>query len=170
VRTRLPFFALITLTFAATGCVDPENIGPQVGSPAPEYQATTLQGEAVTLASLQGKPVLLNLWATWCAPCRYETPFLQALYEERGPDGLEIVGVSMDTGDAKDLIEEFIEEYGVTYTILADPQMVGMEAYQVLGLPATFLIDREGVLRWMKFGPVSETDQSFLNALESVLK
>jgi cytochrome c-type biogenesis protein len=170
VRYRLPFVALIILALGGSGCVAPENIGPQVGSPAPAYQATTLEGDTVTLASLQGKPVLLNLWATWCAPCRYETPFLQALFEERHPEGLEVVGVSMDTGGAVDLIEEFMEEYGVTYTILADPRMVGMEAYQVLGLPATFLIDREGVLRWMKFGPVSETDQDFLSALETILQ
>jgi peroxiredoxin len=128
------------------------------------------EGKYVSLESMEGKVVLLNLWATWCAPCRHETPFLQSLYEERQGDGLEIVGISMDTGDAGDLVEEFVGEYGVTYTILLDPQMRGMELYQVLGLPATFLIDRDGTLTWMRFGPVGETDTDFLNALDAALE
>lgn len=167
---RLFAATMVALSFAISSCAPAENAGPRVGSPAPGYQAATLDGDSVTLASFRGKPVLLNLWATWCAPCRYETPFLQSLYEEWGPRGLELVGVSLDTGNATDLVREFAEEYGVTYTILVDPQMVGMETYQVLGLPATFLIDREGVLRWMKFGPVSETDQDFLSAIETVVE
>jgi peroxiredoxin len=128
------------------------------------------EGKYVSLASLQGKVVLLNLWATWCAPCRHETPFLQSLYEERKDEGLEIVGISMDTGDPVELVSEFVGEYGVTYTILLDPQMRGMELYQVLGLPATFLIDRDGTLTWMRFGPVGETDTDFLNALDTTLE
>jgi peroxiredoxin len=151
-------------------CVPADSAAPAIGKRAPEYGGTTLQGDYVSLASLEGKVVLLNLWATWCAPCRHETPFLQSLYEERRGDGLEIVGISMDTGDAGDLVEEFVGEYGVTYTVLLDPQMRGMELYQVLGLPATFLIDREGTLTWMRFGPVGETDTDFLNALDAALE
>ena len=75
----------------------------------------------------------------------------------------------MDTGDAADDVAMFVDEYQVTYTILHDPQMRGMELYQVLGLPATFLIDREGVLRWMRYGPIPEDDPNFLKALEDVL-
>ena len=98
-----------------------------------------------------------------------ETPYLQSLFEEHESDGFEIVGISMDTGDAADQVAMFVEEYGVTYTILHDSKMLGMELYQVLGLPATFLIDREGVLRWMRYGPILEGDPDFLQALEDVL-
>jgi hypothetical protein len=76
----------------------------------------------------------------------------------------------MDTGDARNQVVEFVQEFGVTYPILLDPQMRGMDAYRVLGLPASFLIDRDGVLRWMRFGPVAENDQDFLSALESTLQ
>jgi cytochrome c biogenesis protein CcmG/thiol:disulfide interchange protein DsbE len=144
--------------------------GPRVGKPAPEYVASTLQGDSVALSSLRGKVVLLNLWATWCAPCRHETPFLQSLYEERRSQGLEIVGISMDNGDARDQVEEFVREFGVRYPILVDPQMRGMDSYQVLGLPATFLIDRDGILRWMRFGPVSADDGEFMKALGATLE
>jgi len=128
------------------------------------------RSDSLSLEDLRGQVVLLNFWATWCAPCRHETPFLQQLYLDRSSKGLEIVGVSMDTRDAWDDVADFVEEYGVTYPILVDPQMRGMDAYRVLGLPATFLVDREGVLRWMRFGPVGENDHDFLNALESVLE
>jgi peroxiredoxin len=169
VKTRQLVLAGMALPVLIWGCVPTDSPGPRVGSPAPAYEISTLEGDSVALASFQGSPVLLNLWATWCAPCRYETPFLQSLYEEWGDRGLEVVGVSLDAGDATELIREFTEEYGVTYTVLADSRLAGMETYQVLGLPATFLIDREGIIRWMKFGPVSETDQSFLTALETVV-
>jgi cytochrome c biogenesis protein CcmG, thiol:disulfide interchange protein DsbE len=151
-------------------CVPGDRAGPpRIGEPARAYGATTLAGDSVTLESLRGRVVLLNLWATWCTPCRWETPYLQEMYEEHRNAGFEIVGISMDTRDAADDVEMFVEEYGVTYTILHDPQMRGMELYQVLGLPATFLIDREGVLRWMRYGPIPEDDPDFLAALEDVL-
>ncbi len=169
-KTRFCVLPLVALVAFMAACVPTENAGPVVGAAAPAYGARTLSGDSVSLASLRGKVVLLNLWATWCAPCRHETPFLQSLYEERSPDGLEILGVSMDQRDATDQIEEFVQEYRVTYPILVDPQMRGMDVYRVLGLPASFLVDREGVLRWMRFGPVGETDHDFLDALEGVLK
>jgi hypothetical protein len=75
----------------------------------------------------------------------------------------------MDTHSAAADVDMFVEEYGVTYTVLHDPRMVGMDLYQVLGLPATFLIDREGVLRWMRYGPIQEGDAEFLSALEDAL-
>ena len=162
-------FAVLGIALAA-GCVPVENAGPpQINEAARDYAATTLQGETVSLESLRGQVVLLNLWATWCGPCRMETPYLQSVYEEYKDDGFEIVGISMDTGDAADDVAMFVDEYAVTYTILHDPTMQGMELYQVLGLPATFLIDREGVLRWMRYGPIPEDDPDFLRALTDVL-
>lgn len=161
--------ALVALV-ALTGCAAGDRGGPpRIGEPAREYAAATLDGEQVTLESMRGRVVLLNLWATWCTPCRMETPYLQSVYEEHRDRGFEIVGISMDTGDSADDVEMFVDEYDVTYTILHDPRMRGMELYQVLGLPATFLIDREGVLRWMRYGPIPEDDPEFLAVLEDVL-
>jgi cytochrome c-type biogenesis protein len=137
---------------------------------ATPYAVADLQGDTVSLESLRGEVVLMNLWATWCAPCRAETPYLQSVFEERRDEGFRIVGVSMDTGNAADQVAMFVDEYEVTYTILHDGQMRGMELYQVLGLPATFLIDREGVLRWMRYGPIPEDDPDFLAALDAVLR
>jgi cytochrome c-type biogenesis protein len=160
---------LIGLAFLAACLPADAARGPQVGEPAIDYEAATLGGDTVSLSSLRGEVVLLNLWATWCVPCRTETPYLQSLYEEREGDGFRIVGISLDGGDATEQVAAFVEEYGVTYTILHDPQMRGMELYQILGLPATFLIDREGVLRWMRYGPIADDDPDFLGALDDVL-
>ena len=162
--------ALLLVASLGWGCATAEADGPGVGAEAPAYGGATLAGDSVSLAGLRGQVVLLNLWATWCAPCRHETPFLEALFQARKAEGLTIVGVSMDTRDARNQVVEFVEEFGVTYPILLDPQMRGMDAYRVLGLPASFLIDRDGVLRWMRFGPVAENDQDFLSALERTLQ
>jgi len=168
---RSAFAGLSMFVLAVMACAAPERQRPpRVGDPIRPYAAATLAGDTVSLASLEGKVVLLNLWATWCGPCREETPYLQALYEERRDQGFEIVGASMDTGNAAAAIRNFMEEYDVTYTILHDPTMRGMDVYQVLGLPATFLIDREGTLRWFRFGPIPEGDRSFLTALDAVLE
>ncbi len=160
--------ALAALTVACARADAPEP--PRPGSPAPSYEAANMQGDTVSLESLRGNVVLLNMWATWCAPCRQETPFLQELFERHEGEGFRIVGASMDAGNAADQVEMFTEEYGVTYTVLLDPQMRAMDSYQVLGLPATFLIDREGVLRWMRYGPLGETDSEFREALEDALR
>ncbi len=165
----------VTATLAAVtvggqaACAGEGAPAPRVGEVAPPYTAETLEGDSVTLASFRGRPILVNLWATWCAPCREETPFLQSLYEEHRDTGFDVVGISMDTRDQKEAVGEFVEEYGVTYTILWDPRMRGMDSYRVMGLPATFLLDREGVIRWMQYGPVAETSSAFLAAVDSVV-
>lgn len=160
---------IVVLGSIAAACTAGETPGPRVGALAPEYVTTTLAGDTVSLAGLRGEVVLLNLWATWCVPCRTETPYLQSIYEEYGGRGLRVVGVSQDVGDAEADIAAFVDQFGVTYTILHDPQMRGLDLYRVNGLPGTFLIDREGILSWMQFGPVREGDPAFLQALEDAL-
>lgn len=169
-RRAVDLGASLLLAAALGGCLPADSAGPpQVGEAAREFTAMTLDGREVTLESLKGEVVLLNLWATWCTPCRAETPYLQEIYEEHRDEGFEIVGISMDTGDAADDVAMFVEEYAVTYTILHDGTMQQMDDYNVLGLPATFLIDREGVLQWVRYGPIPEGDPDFLSALEDLL-
>jgi peroxiredoxin len=169
-RARLAAWMTVLGVAVVAGCAPGERQGPpRVGEPARAYAATTLEGDTVTLASLQGEVVLLNLWATWCTPCRMETPYLQEIYEEHRDQGFRVVGVSMDTRNQADAVRMFVDEYDVTYTILHDPTMRGMDLYQALGLPATFLIDRDGTLRWLRFGPIPEGDPEFLAALDAVL-
>ena len=126
-------------------------------------------GLIVTLADYAGQTILVNLWATWCAPCRFETPYLQSVYEENQERGLMIVGVSVDSPSALNQVNDFLEEMGVTYDILLDPGMMSTDAFLPIGYPASYLIDGEGVIRFTRLGPIAEGDPEFLEALEQTL-
>jgi cytochrome c-type biogenesis protein len=140
-----------------------------VGDPAPTYTATTMAGDSVSTADLAGKVVLLNVWATWCAPCREEIPFLQALHEKHRSQGLEIIGVSVDARGQDETIQGFINDFGMTYPIWRDPDERVQTMFMALGVPASYLIDREGVLRWRRLGIIRETDSVFTRALADAL-
>ncbi len=143
---------------------------PRVGDPAPEFQAVSLDGvRTVSLSDYAGQTILVNLWATWCAPCRFETPYLQAVFEENRDRGLMIVGVSVDSPSALDQVNGFLGEMGVTYDILLDPETVSTEVFMPFGYPASYLIDGDGVVRFVREGPIAEGDPEFLQALEETL-
>lgn len=166
-RMCVPLPLLAVLGVAA--CVPEGSAPPRAGDPLPELTARSLEGEPVSLASFRGEGVLLNLWATWCPPCRAEMPYFQELSREYGPRGLRVVGVSVDNAGARDLLEAFLAEAGVDYDILLDPGMGSMDQLGVLGLPATFLVDPEGVVRHVRAGPVQEGDTAFVRQLEAIL-
>ena len=102
---------------------------------------------ARSIADYRGKAVLLNLWATWCGPCREEMPRIQRLQEELGPQGLAIVAVSIDNPGMADAIRDFRKELGLSFEILYDESGAIRDAYQSTGVPETFLIDKQGVIR-----------------------
>ncbi len=141
----------------------------RIGDPAPVYAARTIAGDPVSLADLRGRVVLLNIWATWCHPCRTEIPELQALFEKEQARGLEVVGVSIDAGGEDEDVAEFAEKYGVTYPIWRDGDGRVSTTFAAVGVPASYLIDREGVLRWSHLGPVTASDPALAQALETAL-
>jgi peroxiredoxin len=161
----------LALLLAAVACGEDGEVvpRPEAGRPAPAFQALDLAGDTVSLEGLRGSPVLLNLWATWCAPCRKETPYLQSLHEQFGAQGLKVVGVSVDAFGARRDVESFMTEFGVTYQILHDPAMRSMDVFWVAGLPATFVIGRDGTLLWAKLGPVETGNPGLEQALSDAL-
>lgn len=140
-----------------------------VGSPVPAYTTVSLAGDTVSLADQRGKVVLLNVWATWCHPCRDEIPELQAMHEQYAARGLELIGVSVDTESADDAIRAFMRDFRMTYPVWRDPAERVSAQFHIVGVPATFLIDREGVLRWRKTGPIQPGDATLREALEAAL-
>lgn len=140
-----------------------------IGLPVPAYSALSLTGDTVSLADLEGKVVLLNIWATWCHPCRDEIPELQALQEKYAARGFEVVGVSVDADGADGAIREFMRDYRMTYPVWRDPGERVSAQFHTVGVPTTFLIDRSGVLRWRKTGPIQPGDVTLLRALEQAL-
>ena len=141
----------------------------QVGYPAPAYAAVSLKGDSVSLAKERGKVVLLNIWATWCHPCRQEIPELQAMHTRYAARGLELIGVSVDADGSDDAIRSFMTDFKMTFPIWRDPDERVSTTFLAIGVPATFLIDRNGVLRWRKTGPIAPNDTSLTAAIERSL-
>lgn len=119
------------------------SIGMGYGTTAPDFTLETLDGQSLSLSSLRGKAVLVNFWATWCGPCKIETPWLVELQNEYGSQGLQIVGVAMDDS-GKDEIARFAKDNGMNYPVLLGKEAVG-EAYGgVPALPESFFVGRDG--------------------------
>ncbi len=116
----------------------------EVGLPAPTFTLAKLGGGEIALRDLRGKVVLVNLWATWCAPCEQEMPAMQRLYAQLAPRGFELVAISVD--EDAEAVERFRDRLGLTFPIALDAQKEAAASYQSFRYPESFLIDREGVL------------------------
>ena len=127
-----------------------------VGQPAPNFILPSLTGEPINSADFRGQTLVLNFWASWCPPCRAEMPELQALAAERQAAGdLVVVGVNFLAEDTVEAAASFVDEFQLTFPIVTGmPDGSVAERYGVRGLPATFFIDREGILRKINLGSV----------------
>jgi cytochrome c biogenesis protein CcmG/thiol:disulfide interchange protein DsbE len=170
-RYRAGALAAACCAIVMSGCSADSAGGARVdiGAPVPAYTAVSLAGDTVSLAGQRGKVVLLNVWATWCHPCRDEIPELQAIHEKYAARGLELVGVSVDTESADKAIHAFMRDFRMTYPVWRDPAERVSAQFHIVGVPATFLIDREGVLRWRKTGPIQPGDATLQAAIEQAL-
>lgn len=126
-----------------------ELVGVDVGSEAPMFSGATLTGSipSRSLADYKGKVVLLNVWATWCGPCRTEMPSIEALHKALGPKGLHVVAVSIDDPGKADDIRKFLRDFGLTFEVLHDSTQAIQAAYQTTGVPETFIIAADGTIR-----------------------
>jgi len=127
-----------------------EIVGPD-GAPAPLLD---LDGNPVLLADLQGRPVWLNFWASWCPPCQAETPTIRDLAAAYAPQGLEVIGVSVQEATEDD-VRVYAERYGLEYTVAADLAGDVFRRYRVYGLPTQYFIDEDGIIRSVVQGPVT---------------
>lgn len=125
---------------------------PQAGFPAPPVQLANLAGETVTLEQYRGSVVVLNLWASWCGPCRAEMPALQALFVRYEKQGLVILGVNSTHQDSAPAARAFAAEMGLTFPVLLDVEGDVSRRYLLRALPSTFVIDRQGVIRAVLVG------------------
>jgi peroxiredoxin len=130
---------------------------PQRGFLAPDFELSTLDGKTIKLSDLRGQAVLLNLWTTWCPPCRAEMPTIQTIYTEYKDQGFTVLAVNMTYQDTFAEIAPFVEQYGLTFPILLDQNASVGPAYQLRSLPSSFFIDREGIIREVVIGgPMAE--------------
>jgi cytochrome c biogenesis protein CcmG, thiol:disulfide interchange protein DsbE len=126
------------------------------GRPAPAFAGTTLDGEALSLADLRGRPVIVNFWGPSCVPCRDEFPLFRAKLDAHAADGLAIVGILMFDPPAP--ARDFIADHGASWPTIDDPEGTIRAAYRAIARPQTYFIDRDGVIRRIQVGQLSEAD------------
>jgi cytochrome c biogenesis protein CcmG/thiol:disulfide interchange protein DsbE len=148
-----------------------EFVTPLKGKPAPNFTLQSLNGETVSLASYRGKAVLINFWATWCTPCKIETPWLVGLRNQYAKQGFEVLGVSSQGDDAtpkdtaewnqdKQAIEKFVHQEGVPYPVLLGGDSIADSYGGVEDLPTSFYVDRKGIVVAAQMGLTSESEMA----------
>lgn len=121
-----------------------------LGKIAPEIMLPNLQGKVEKLSDYRGKAVLINFWASWCLPCREEMPDLEGVYQEFKEEGLVVLGVNLQ--EDRRTVGEFVSRFGLSFSFLVDTSGEVAEKYNVLSLPTSYFIDREGIVRDLNVG------------------
>ena len=135
------------LVYAGAFETGPSTVSP--GSAAPDFRAVTLDAHPVAkgIADYRGRVVLLNLWATWCGPCEVEMPSIEALHRDFATSGLKVVAVAVDDPGFEQRVRDFVARKGLTFEILSEGSGKIEADYQTRGIPATYLIGRDGLIR-----------------------
>jgi peroxiredoxin len=162
---RAVLLACLGLQLAASACAQPAK--PEVGKAAPDFTATTLDGATIRLKDLRGKVVFLNLWATWCPPCRQEMPSMARLYGMFRGKGLEIVAVSEDRD--VEALRRFTAQFGLPFPVAMDTGKKVYDLYRATGVPETHLIDKNGVIRAIQIGPFDWTAPEVVSTVTALL-
>ncbi|MGH7913381.1 MAG: TlpA disulfide reductase family protein [Candidatus Binataceae bacterium] len=155
----------------ATGSLGHDEHGPiAAGEKAAAFKLTDLHGDSVSMAGLRGKVVFLNIWATWCAPCREEMPSMEKLYEGLHDNkGFVMLAVSQDTS-SRQKVADYVKKHGYHFDVLLDPKNAVAEAYNISGVPETFIIDRKGRIVAHHSGAFDWSQPAIRDALEELLK
>lgn len=141
-----------------------------VGKVAPDFALSDLNDQPYRLSDFRGKVVFLNFWATWCKPCKEEMPSMEVLYKNFEKDGLVILAVSIDRVTTTKDIPPFVKGMNLTFPVLIDSWGKTDKPYKRMGVPETFIIDQEGIVREIIIGPRDWTRLDSLQVLTSLLK
>lgn len=129
-----------------------ENSGPpRVGKSAPDFELLDLEGKSIKLSNLKGQPVFINFWATWCPPCREEMPLIEEIHKQY-PD---LIILAVDADESSTAVKAFVQRYKITTIVLLDPGFVVNDRYYVEGLPTSYFLDADGVIRSAQIGQLS---------------
>jgi peroxiredoxin len=163
----IAIFAILNTNLGSMHSVPVEKIpeGTSIGQRAPNFQGQTLDGEIVRLSDLKGEMVVLNEFASWCAPCLLETPYLVAA-SRSNPDGVVFVGLNVLENSSA--ISNYKDEFQVPYPLVLDPQGEITSVYKPVGIPTSWFIDAEGIIRYVHSGPMTgEMIQQILDSIRS---
>ena len=140
-----------------------------VGDPAPAFTFPGLDGKMVSLADYKGKVVFVNIWATWCPPCRKEMPSMEKLYQQLKGEDFEILAISVDTLGAN-VVGPFMKEYGLSFPALLDTRGTTQNLYGTTGLPESFIIGRKGVIEKIVIGPTDWSTPDVVRFFRDLLR
>ena len=129
-------------------------VGLEEGNQAPDFELETIDGETVRLSELRGEKILLNFWATWCPPCRAEMPDMQKYHEEEH-EGIILAVNLVETEQGLQQVDDFLQEYGITFRILMDENTEVSSLYSAFALPTSYLINREGIIHTKAIGTIN---------------
>ncbi|MHB1160860.1 MAG: TlpA family protein disulfide reductase [Chloroflexota bacterium] len=136
----------------SSGATRPD-VGPKVGNLAPDFALKGLDGQTVRLSEMRGKPVLINFWATWCPPCRQEMPDLEKAYQKYKGQGVLFLGV--DKQEDEETVRKFVQQNRYSWTFLLDSDGRVANSYWVSGIPTSYFVDREGIVRDVHIGAIN---------------
>ena len=130
---------------------------PRQGFMAPDFSLQTLDGKTITLSELRGRPLIVNIWATWCPPCQAEMPAFERVYNQYKDDGFLILAVNLTNQDNPENVSAFVEKFGLTFPILLDTDGKVASIYQSNALPTSYFINENGIIQEVVIGgPMSE--------------
>lgn len=136
--------------------------------PAPSFRLQSMAGNEVSLADYRGQVVMINFWATWCAPCRQEMPLLEQMHKKYKPLGFTLLGVNVEPDST--LAADWLKATPVTFPILFDTQSEVSKLYDVSGMPSTVIVDRKGNLRWLHRGYKPGDENKYLDQVRALVR
>lgn len=138
------------------------------GGPAPDFTLPDAEGVAITLSELKGEVVMLNFWASWCGPCRQEMPLLDAIYQKYAPLGFTLLGINVEENSADG--EAWLQERPVSFPVLYDPANGVSKLYDVIAMPSTVLIDRQGNVRYLHHGYKPGYENTYIDQVRALAR
>ena len=157
VLSAITLVSVLTLGPLITGCSSEVEQSPRVGYEAPDFQFQNPNGKSAFLSDLRGSPVVLNFWTTWCGPCVFEMPFLQEVHEEWADKGLVLLAINV--GESASKVNDFLQTHDLSLTVILDTRQTIAQQYNIRAIPATFFIDRNGIIQIIKIGAFQNKTQ-----------
>ena len=161
--SKVVLLIILTWVLLVTGCTEPSVA--RVGGPAPDFRLENLDGKSISLSDFQGKPVLINFWATWCRPCVSEMPYIQQVHEGWSKRGLVVLAINI--GESPSEVKKFLQTHNLSLPVLLDTEENAARKYNITGIPTTFFIDSDGIIQQKIIGafPNKGAIEKYLNSI-----